>query len=126
MSLKSVLKQRRSEIFQITDRYGIHNIRIFGSVGKELERPDSDVDFLVDLEKGRSLLDLGGLVFDLQQLLGRKVDIVTEKGLHWYIKDAILLAFAGSKFANRLKPLLAMGLRRVAILVVLLQIWVLF
>ncbi|MBU1564288.1 MAG: nucleotidyltransferase family protein [Proteobacteria bacterium] len=90
MSLKSVLKQRQSEIFQITDKYGAHNIRIFGSVCKELERPDSDVDFLVDLNKGRSLLDLGGLVFDLQQLLGRKVDIVTEKGLHWYKRDAIL------------------------------------
>ncbi|MFH0784627.1 MAG: nucleotidyltransferase domain-containing protein [Pseudomonadota bacterium] len=45
---------------------------------------------MVDLEKGRSLLDLGGMVFDLQQLLGRKVDIVTEKGLHWYVKDKIL------------------------------------
>ena len=54
-----------------------------------MERPDSDIDFLVDFEKGRSLLDLGGMVFDLQQLLGRKVH-VTEKGLHWYIKDEIL------------------------------------
>ena len=51
---------------------------------------DSDIDLLVDLEKGRSLLDLGGMVFDLQQLLGRKVDIVTEKGLHWYVKDKII------------------------------------
>lgn len=90
MSLKTVLKQRRSEIFKIAGQYGVHNIRIFGSVGKETERSDSDVDFLVDLEKGRSLLDLGGMAFDLQRLLGRKVDIVTEKGLHWYIKKTIL------------------------------------
>jgi len=90
MSLKTVLRQRRSEIFKIADQYGVHNIRIFGSVGKETERPDSDVDFLVDLEKGRSLLDLGGMVFDIQRLLGRRVDIVTEKGLHWYIKETIL------------------------------------
>jgi len=96
MSLKNALKQRRGEIIKIADRYGVHNIRIFGSVEKETEMPDSDVDFLVDLDKGRSLLDIGGMAIDLQQLLGRKVDIVTEKGLHWYIKEAIL---------NEAKPL---------------------
>lgn len=90
MSLKSILKQRRSEIFKIAEHYGVHNIRLFGSVGKEMEQPDSDVDLLVDLETGRTLLDLGGMAYDLQQLLGRKIDIVTEKGLHWYIKEAIL------------------------------------
>jgi hypothetical protein len=90
MTLKNVLKQRRHEIIRIANQYGAHNIRIFGSVGKETERPDSDVDFLVDLQKERSLMDLGGMVFDLQQLLGRNVDIVTENGLHWYIKEAVL------------------------------------
>jgi hypothetical protein len=48
------------------------------------------LDLLVDLEEGRSLLDLGGLLMDLQELLHRKVDVVTEKGLHWYIRDKIL------------------------------------
>ena len=96
MSLKNALKQRRGEIIKIADRYGVHNIRIFGSVEKETEMPDSDVDFLVDLDKGRSLLDIGGMAIDLQQLLGRKVDIVTEKGLHWYIKETML---------NEAKPL---------------------
>jgi len=90
MSLKKLLKQRRAEILGIARQHGAHNIRIFGSVKDENERPDSDIDFLVDLHKGRSLMDLGGMVFDLQQLLGRNVDIVTEKGLHWYIKDEIL------------------------------------
>ena len=51
---------------------------------------DSDVDFLVDLEPGRSLLDVGGLLMDLQDLLGRKVDVATEDGLHWYVHDRIL------------------------------------
>ena len=90
MPLKNTLRKRRNEIIQIANRHGAHNIRIFGSVNKGIERPDSDVDFLVDLEKGRSLLDLGGMVFDLQQLLGRRVDVVTEKGLHWYLKETIL------------------------------------
>lgn len=90
MPLKNTLRKRRNEIIQIANRHGAHNIRIFGSVNKEIERLDSDVDFLVDLEKGRSLLDLGGMVFDLQQLLGRRIDVVTEKGLHWYLKETIL------------------------------------
>ncbi len=90
MSLKKLLKQRRAEILGIARQHGAHNIRIFGSVRMENEGPDSDIDLLVDLHKGRSLMDLGGMVFDLQQLLGRNVDIVTEKGLHWYIKEEIL------------------------------------
>ena len=90
MTLKAELRLRRRDIIKIAQYYGAHNIRIFGSVKNEIERLDSDIDLLVDLEKGRSLLDLGGMVFDLQQLLGRKVDIVTEKGLHWYVKDKII------------------------------------
>lgn len=90
MTLKAELRLRRMDIIKIAQYYGVYNIRIFGSVKNEIERLDSDIDLLVDLEKGRSLLDLGGMVFDLQQLLGRKVDIVTEKGLHWYVKDKII------------------------------------
>ena len=69
---------------------GALNVRIFGSVANGTAAQNSDIDFLVDLEQGRSLFDLGGLLMDLQQLFGRKVDVVTEKGLHWYIKDRIL------------------------------------
>ncbi len=49
----------------------------------------SDVDLLVELDEGRNLFDLGGLLMDLQDLLGRKVDVVTAKGLHWYIRDRV-------------------------------------
>ena len=90
MSIKYFLLKHRDEIIQISHQYGANNIRIFGSVAKGQDGPDSDVDFLVDLETGRSLLDLGGLSVKLQQFIGRKVDIVTEKGLHWYIKNRIL------------------------------------
>ncbi len=90
MTFKYTLKKQRNEIFQIAKLYGAHNIRVFGSVNKESDNLGSDVDFLVDLEKNRSLLDLAGMVYDLQQLLNRKVDVVTENGLHWYIKDAII------------------------------------
>jgi predicted nucleotidyltransferase len=66
------------------------NVRVFGSVVRGETNSESDIDFLVDLEPGRSLLDLGGLLMDLQQILGRDIDIVTEKGLHWYIRDQVL------------------------------------
>ncbi len=65
-------------------------MRLFGSVSRGEAGSQSDVDILVDLEPGRSLLDLGGLLMDLEDLLGRKVDVVTEQGLHWYIRDKVL------------------------------------
>ncbi len=73
-------------------QYGAYNVRVFGSVARgeaDLDS-DSDVDFLVDLEMGRSLLDLGGLLMDLQELLGCRVDVVTEKGLRQRIRDRVL------------------------------------
>jgi predicted nucleotidyltransferase len=90
MSFKYTLIKQRKEIYKIAKRYGAYNIRVFGSVIKNNDKPDSDVDFLIDLEKDRSLLDLAGLVYDLQQLLNRNVDVVTENGLHWYLKETIL------------------------------------
>jgi len=71
-------------------RHGARRIRIFGSVARQTAGVDSDVDFLIDLDPERSLLDMGGLKMELQDLLGCKVDLVTEKGLHWYLKDKIL------------------------------------
>ena len=71
-------------------KYGASNVRVFGSVARGTADDRSDVDFLVDLEEDRSLFDLGGLLMDLQGLLKRRVEVVTEKGLHWYIKDRIM------------------------------------
>jgi uncharacterized protein len=84
------LRQRRSEILHIAQVHGARNVRVFGSVARGEEGPDSDLDFLVDLEPRRNLLDLGHLVMDLQDLLGRKVDVVEPEGLHWYIRDRVL------------------------------------
>ena len=90
------LKQRREEILRIAARHGAYNVRVFGSVVRGEARPESDIDFLVDMEPGRSLLDLGGLWWDLSHLLGVEVDVVTEKGLRPRIsqnvlRDAVLL-----------------------------------
>lgn len=82
--------KKREEILRIAAQHGAQNVRIFGSTARGEAEEDSDVDVLVDLEAGRSLFDLGGLLMDLQDLLGRKVDVVTEKGLRTRIRDRVL------------------------------------
>lgn len=90
MSLEQLVQTKRDEILTISAKYGAHNVRIFGSVARGESRPDSDVDFLVDMEDGRSLLDLSGLWLDLEELLAHKVHVTEPDGLHWYIRDRIL------------------------------------
>ncbi len=90
MDKKELLAAKREEILQIAARHGAHNVRVFGSVARGDAGPESDVDFLVDMEPGRSLFDLGGLVMDLKKLLGVEVDIATEKGLRSRIRERVL------------------------------------
>jgi hypothetical protein len=85
-----VVQLKKKEILAVASAHGLFNVRVFGSVARGEDNPQSDIDFLVDLEKGRSLLDLGGALVKLQELLGRKVDIVTERGLHWFLREKIL------------------------------------
>lgn len=92
MTIDRLLKSKRDEILHLAARHGAYNVRIFGSAVRGEAGPDSDVDFLVNLEKGRSLLDLAGLLMDLQDLLGREVDVVTEPSLHWYIREKVIEA----------------------------------
>jgi predicted nucleotidyltransferase len=91
MGIDELLQEQREEILRIAARHGAYNVRVFGSAVRGEASHDSDIDFLVDLEPDRSLFDLGGLLMDLQSLLGREVDVVTEKGLHWYIHDRVLM-----------------------------------
>ena len=84
------LRRHRDEILKIAERRGAYNVRIFGSVARGEADERSDVDFLVELEPGRSLLDLGGLLMDLQQLLDHPVDVVTERGLRERIRERVL------------------------------------
>jgi hypothetical protein len=77
-------------IIQIAGKYGARNVRLFGSVARGEATPGSDVDFIVEFEPGRSLLDHIGLIQELETALNRKVEVVTEKALHWYLKKRIL------------------------------------
>jgi len=90
MNLEKVLLDKRNLIYRTAKKHGAYNVRIFGSVARKEADADSDIDFLVDLEPGRSLLDLGGLLMDLQELLACKVDVVTEKGLRERIRSNVL------------------------------------
>lgn len=90
MAIDALLKTHREDILAIAERHGASNVRIFGSVVRGEAAPDSDIDILIDLERGRSLLDHAQLQVDLEALLGRKVDVVTEKGLRPHIRDRVL------------------------------------
>lgn len=90
MGIPEIIQDRKEQILSLAAKYGASNVRIFGSVANGTADENSDIDFLVDLEKGRSLFDLGGLLMALQGLFNRKVDVVTENGLHWYIKERII------------------------------------
>ena len=86
----TTLRERRSEILEIGRQHGIRMIRVFGSVSRGDTTPTSDVDLLVDLEQGRSLLDLGGFVADVQDLLGCRVVVVSARGLRARFRDRVL------------------------------------
>ncbi|HLX57438.1 MAG TPA: nucleotidyltransferase family protein [Ktedonobacteraceae bacterium] len=90
MPLDELLQTKREDILQTARKYGAYNVRVFGSVARGEADEKSDIDLLVDMEKGRSLLDLGGLLMDLQDLLGCDVDVVTEKGLRDRIRERVL------------------------------------
>jgi hypothetical protein len=90
MSIGELLQEKREEILSLASKHGAFNVRIFGSVVRGEDRPDSDVDFLVELEAERSLLDRVALIQDLEDLLGRKVDVATVKGLRDVWRDRIL------------------------------------
>lgn len=85
-----VLKRHRDEILQLAAKYGAYNVRIFGSVARGESDANSDIDFLVEMEPGKTLFDLGGLLMELQDLLSCRVDIVTVKGLRSRIRERVL------------------------------------
>lgn len=90
MKLDDVVIPNRDRILQTAAQYGAHRIRVFGSVARRQDDADSDIDFLVEMEPGRSLFDLGGLLMDLEQILNTKVDVVTERGLKERIRNRVL------------------------------------
>jgi len=83
------IDRNREEILRIAASHGARNVRVFGSVARGDDRSDSDVDLLVEMEDERSLLDLVGLEQDLEELLQRKVDVLTDQSIHPAIRPRI-------------------------------------
>ncbi len=83
------LRQRREEILAIARRYGAKEIRIFGSIARNEAGPNSDIDLVVEFEPGTSLLDHGGLIMDLQDALGCKVDVISARGMQDRLRSRV-------------------------------------
>jgi len=84
------LRREREQIKKVAQKYGASNIRVFGSISRGEEAPESDIDLLVDFEADRSLFDLVRLKLELEELLGYKVDLVTEKAMHRLISSRVI------------------------------------
>lgn len=85
-----MLREKREEILEVAARNGVNDIRVFGSIARGDAGDESDIDFLVEFEQGRSALDEVGLIEELEQLLARKVHVVTTRALHRVIRDKVL------------------------------------
>jgi len=90
MKIDDLIKAKRQDILAIAARHGAHNLRVFGSVARGEAGLESDLDILVEMAPDKSLMDHVALMQDLEDLLQRKVDVVSERALHWYIRDRIL------------------------------------
>jgi predicted nucleotidyltransferase len=90
MSIRELLQSKREKILQIAARHGARNVRVVGSVARGTARRGSDVDFLVEMEKGRSLLDHAALILDLERLLKLSVDVASERGLRRPLRKEVL------------------------------------
>lgn len=90
MTAREILNRHRTDVLKLAAQYGASDVRVFGSVARGDANESSDIDLLVRMAPGRSMFDIGGLLMDLQDLLGRRVDVVTERGLRPRIRERVL------------------------------------
>jgi predicted nucleotidyltransferase len=90
MNVEQILREKRDDIRSIAAEHGAYNVRIFGSVVRGEAGPDSDIDFLIDVGPTTSSWFPAGLILDLEEILGCRVEVVTERALNPYIRDYVL------------------------------------
>jgi hypothetical protein len=88
--LQEFLNDKRDDVLRIAAKHGAYNVRIFGSVARGEATPDSDIDLLIEKGPTTSPWFPAGLVLELEESLGRRVDVVTEKALNPYLRDRVL------------------------------------
>lgn len=89
MTTRELLHEKREEILALAEKHKAYNVRVFGSVVRGEDTAESDVDLLVEFQPEATLFDHIGLIEGLEALLGRGVDVVSSRALHWFIKDAV-------------------------------------
>ena len=89
-TLENLRSEKRREILALAEKYGVQNIRVFGSVARGDDDIDSDIDFLISLKQGRTLMDWSGFWLDMEVLLDRKVDVIQDKSLHWALRENVM------------------------------------
>ncbi len=90
MTTLELLRNRRADIGAVAAAHGARDVRVFGSVARQDDGPESDIDLLVRFDPGTSLLDHAGLAIELERILGRRVDVVSERGLKERIRQRVL------------------------------------
>jgi len=90
MDINTAIKDKRVDILRLAEKHGAYNVRVFGSAARGEAGSDSDVDLLVEVGSNRTPFFPGGLIADLQDLLGCKIEIVTPDALHECIRDRVL------------------------------------
>ena len=88
--MHALIESHRAEIRTLAERHGLHDVRVFGSMARGDADETSDIDLLVTLPPGRTGLALGALLMDAQDLLGRRVEVVTERSLHPALREQVL------------------------------------
>ncbi len=89
MPLLDTLLEKRADLLRVAGRHGASNLRLFGSVARRAETPSSDVDILIDLAEDRGFAEFLALAEELEALIGRKVDLITSRGISPYLKPLI-------------------------------------
>jgi predicted nucleotidyltransferase len=90
ITLDTLRHEHRAEILRLAGLHGCRNVRVFGSVATGENRPASDIDFLVDVEPGRTIFDLARFLGDLRDLLGTEVDVVESRSIHPYVRERVV------------------------------------
>jgi len=90
MTLRELLSRKREEVLRIAAKHGAYNVRVFGSVARGDDGPDSDIDLLIEKGPITSSWFPAGLVLEPEEILGHRVEVVTEKALNPYLRDRVL------------------------------------